>query len=247
MQSLDASVCWAVLVPLPVEEIERIAIREWAREAPHAIDPPPWRAEAGEEGWNALVSRLPGSEGADRHFARLFSGLLPGQAIHAVWLDPGRRQAFAWKDGREADPPLLSPEVVAEQAGFAVAGPGTPVGLDMSAAIVEGASLADVRAALGEFADEPWLRVEEGPAGVVIAARDGPLGTQAWDVAEALPSASVYVVQKSAMAFEVLVLKGVEQLGLYRVPPFDGEPGVLADIKGETDPVDIMRVLGIPA
>jgi hypothetical protein len=102
-----------------------------------------------------------------------------------------------------------------------------------------------VRAALGEFADEPWLQVEQGTGGVVITATDGPLGTQAWDVAEALPAATVYFVQQGAGTFEVLVLRGQEQAGSYRLPALEGEPAALADIKGEREPLAIMRALGI--
>ena len=210
MTSLDASICWAVLAPLSTGDLERVAAREWARDFPYAIDPPPWQTVAGDAGYNALVSRSPGTEGSDRHFAEILSRRAPGRAVYALWLDPERREAFAWKDGREVDPPSATLDVVAAQAGFTIAADVPLATEEMSAAVVEGASIGEVQAALGEFADEPWLRVQPGPAGVLITATDGPLGTQAWDVAEALPSATVYYVQQWAHAFDVLVLRGAE-------------------------------------
>ena len=245
MTPLDASICWAVLAPLSTGDLEQVAAREWARDAPSAIDPPPWQTVAGDAGYNALVSRAPGAEGSDRHFAEILSRLAPGRAVHALWLDPERRQAFEWKDGREVAPSSASPDGVAAQAGFSIAADVPPSTPKISAAVVEGASIGEVRAALGEFADEPWLRVQQGSAGVLISATDGPLGTQAWDVAEALPSATVYFVQQSADAFDVLVLRGAEQVGLYRVPALGGQANALPDIKGEAEPGAIMRVLGI--
>lgn len=245
MTPLDASICWAVLAPLSTGDLEQVAAREWTRDFPCAIDPPPWQTVAGDAGYNALVSRSPGTEGSDRHFAEILSRLAPGRTVHALWLDPERRQAFEWKDGREVAPPSASPDGIAAQAGFTIAADVPPSKTEISAAVVEGASIGEVRAALGEFADEPWLHVRPGPAGVLITATDGPLGTQAWDVAEALPSATVYLVQQRADAFEVLVLRGAEEVGLYRVPAFDDQASALPDIKGEAEPGAIMRVLGI--
>ena len=246
MTLLDASICWAVLAPFSVEELDRIAAREWAREAPHAVDPPPWQAVAGEADYNALVSRSPGSEGGDRHFAQILSSLVAGHTVYALWLDPERRHAFVWKEGSEAGTPVAGPDEIATRAGFSLAPVTVPAAPEMSAAYVEGASIDAVRSALGDFAGESWLRVEQGAGGVMITATDGTLGTQAWDVAEAIPAATVYFVQRGADTFEVLVLRGMEQTGLYRVPAFEGEPGALADIKGETEPLAIMRVLGMP-
>ena len=230
---------------LPVAELEAVAVREWARAAPHAIDPPPWQAMAGEAGCNALVSRSPGTEGSDRHFAELLSRLAPGRTVHSLWLDPERRQAFAWREGRELPSIPATVEEVAAQAGFAIAPAPVPPEAEKTAAAVEGASLWDVRAVLGEFAHAPWLRVEQGSTGVVITATDGPLGTQPWDVAEALPSATACLVQRRVDGFEVLVLRGTRQVGQFRVPPLAGVEGALAAIKGETAPGAILRALGI--
>jgi hypothetical protein len=246
MTLLDASLCWAVLAPLSIGDLEQVVAREWARDAPHAVDPPPWETVAGELGYNAIVSRTPGTEGSDRHFAALLSGLVPGQTVYALWLDPERRQAFTWEKGSDAGAPPASPDEVAARAGFSLAAGGLPAMAEVSAAVVEGASLGEVRAALGEFADADWLRVAQGPAAVSITTTDGPLGTQAWDVAEALPSATVYFVQQRADAFEVLVLRGAAEAGLYRLPGLHDQANALADIKGETAPEAILRVLGMP-
>lgn len=245
MTRLDATICWAVIAPLPPAELERVAAREWNNEAPHAIDPPPWQAVAGQGGYHALISRSPGTEGSDRHFAAILSRLAPDRPVYALWLDPERRQAVEWKGGSETGTPLASVDEVAALAGFSIAPEIRPFPVDLSLAVVEGASLPEVRGALGEFADASWLRVEEGTAGVVLRATDGPLGTQAWDVAAALPSATVYFVQEVGGAFEVLVLRGQEEAGQYRMPALDGEPVSLENIKGETAPDAILRALGV--
>src|SRR5437879_3531621 len=52
-------------------------------------------------------------------------------------------------------------------------------------AVAVGASVDDVRNALGATLDESWLRIEANCVGVLIMAAGGEIGTQAWDVAEA--------------------------------------------------------------
>jgi hypothetical protein len=245
MTPLDASICWAVLAPFSTVELEQVAAREWARDSPYAIDPPPWQTLAGTAGYNALVSRSPGTEGSDRHFAELLSKRDPGKPVYALWLDPERRQAFEWKVGRETPSQPGDPESVAEKLGFIVAPDTLPDRMVSSAAVVQGASIEEVRHALGDSANEAWLHVHPGLAGVLITATDGPLG-QAWDVAATLPSATVYYVQQWANAFVVLVVRGVEEVRQFRVPPLEDEANTLPHIKGETAPAEIMRALGIP-
>jgi hypothetical protein len=251
MTTLDTSICWAVLAPLSTGDLEQVSLRERVRDLDPAfsIDPPPWQTLAGTAGYNALVSRSPGTEGSDRRFAEILSQRAPGKSVYALWLDPERRQAFEWKDGREVTSPAVYPDAIAEQLGFRIATDSLPERMRTSAAVVEGASIDEVRHALGDAANEAWLHVRQGPAGAVITATDGPLGTQAWDVAEALPSATVYHVQQWANVFEVLVLKGLEEAGQFRVPApdDDSDADTILDIKGETAPSEILRVLGIPA
>ena len=47
----------------------------------------------------------------------------------------------------------------------------------------------------------------------MITVADGPLGTQALDVAEAIPTVTVYFVQRGADTFVAVVPRGMEHAG----------------------------------
>ena len=121
MTTLDPSISWAVLAPLPARELERLAEREWRREFPAAIDPPPWTAIQGRHEYNALVSRSPGAEGGDRHFAEILSGLVD-EPVYSLWLDPERQAIFRWASGQTSSP-AGDPFRLAESLGFTVSEP----------------------------------------------------------------------------------------------------------------------------
>jgi hypothetical protein len=246
MTIFDASICWAVLAPLSTSELRDVAAREWESEFPYAIDPPPWETLAGARNYNALISRSPGSEGSDRHFAEILSRLAHGRAVYSLWFDPERKHVFEWKNGREVSRREEDPVPVAESLGFIVSLHTVPDDTSYSVAVVEGASVDEVRRALGDVADEGWIHVTPGPIGVLITATDGRLGTESWDVAEALPSATVYDVQLRPEAFSVLVLRGPDEVGRFRVPALDSDVTMLPDIKGERTPSAILAALGIP-
>jgi hypothetical protein len=238
MTTVDSSISWAVLAPLPAPELRELAEREWRREFPHATDPPPWDTVAGRREYNALVSRSPGTEGGDRHFAEILS-TRTDKTVYSLWLDPERQAIFAWDGGRAASQEG-DPLPLAASLGFAVDEP-EPTAKD-SVAVVEGASVDDVRAVLP---DESWINLAAGPSGVVITAADGPLGTQAWDVAEALPDATVYFVHQMPGQFTVLLLRGTEELGRFHFPRLDDDTAQLDDVKGATTPATIRAALGI--
>jgi hypothetical protein len=247
MTTPDSSICWAVLAPLPVLELRRVAEGEWRRDFPYAIDPPPWEALAGRGEYAALISRSPGSEGGDHHFAKIFSMLVTGRPVYSLWLDPERQQIFEWKDGRQfGSPPEGDPLEFAESLGFEIVRRETPP-LARSVAVVEGASVRDVRRALGDMADDTWIHLTPSRVGVLVTATDGPLGTQAWGIAEALPTATIYYVRRRTAPDEltVLVLRGSEEVGRLRVPALD-DTEMLTDIKGARTPDAILDALGIP-
>lgn len=247
MTTLDSSICWAVLAPLSVPELRRVAAGEWRRDFPYAIDSPPWEAMAGRGEYAALISRSPGSEGGDHHFAKILSTLVTGRPVYSVWLDPERQQIVEWKNGRQSGPPPGGdPLELAESLGFDVARREIPPQA-RSVAVVEGASVGDVRRALGDMAEETWIHLTPSRVGVLVTAVDGPLGTQAWDIAQALPTATIYYVRRRTVPseFTVLVLRGSEEIGRLRVPALD-DTEMLTDIKGARTPDAILNALGIP-
>lgn len=241
----DTSICWAVLAPLPASELERVAVREWKREFPHAIDSPPWEAISGAGDYNALISRSPGTEGSDRYFAEVLSKRACGKTVYSLWFDPEREHIFEWKDCKQVASRAGDPSEVAESLRFTVSRHGAAGSASSSVAVVEDASVQDVRRALGDLANEGWIHIAPGPVGVLVTAHNGPLGTQAWDLAESLPTARVYYVQRRPDEFTVLVLRGSDEIGRFRIPPLDDDTEMLSDIKGARRPVAIAKALGI--
>lgn len=247
MNEPGGPVCWMVLAPFPAAELARFAAEEWARRFPYAVDPPPWDAVAGSGEYAALVSRQPGAEGKDRPFAVRASRRAGDRAVYSLWLDAERAEIFEWRGGGETRTLPGDPSDFAERLGVPVEreAPARQYRL----AVVEGASAGEVRAALGEAAGEAWLRVDPGPAGVLVTSTDGAIGTQAWDVAEALPRATVYLVQRwpDRDAFEVRILRGTEEVGVFalRGDAGDAEPSV-DEVRGARTPAAIAAALGIP-
>ncbi len=246
MTDLSESLCWAVLAPLSAVELQRMIAGEWRRRFPDIrVDPPPWHVLHGTGKYNAIVCTSPGSEGTDRPFAEALSRRAAGRLVYSLWFDLDRQAIFEWRDGEEVGFEQRSPFEFAEPLGFDVqkpVGPQAPYTL----AVVENATVQQVRRALGAMADEPWLQLAPVPIGVLVTAIDGRIGTQAEDIAAALPSVTIYYVQRAADGedFTVLVLGGSEQTGRLRVPPLD-DPVGLPDIKGARTPEAICEVLGL--
>ena len=238
--------CWLVLAPLPASELEQIAETEWKRRFPFSVDPPPWEVVTGTGTYNALASRLPGSEGTDRPLAERASRLARKDPVFSLWLDPERSAISQWRNGKEVRAPSGDPLDVATSLGFSLG--SVSAQRDFRVALVDGATVQDVRAALGDIANEDWLRIATAPTGALITSTDGAIGTQGWDVAAALPAATVFLVQHwpSSGAFEVRVLRGSDEIGVMRVPPLAGQaPSALHEIKGARTPRDIAVALGI--
>jgi hypothetical protein len=247
MNEPDGPICWMVLAPIPAGELARFAVAEWARRFPHAVDPPPWSAVAGNGEYAALVCRQAGAEGKDRPFAEHASRIAGDRAVYSLWLDPERAEIFEWRNGGETRTLPHDPSDFAGRLGVAVEREAPAQ--DYRVAVVEGASVGEVRAALGSDADEEWLRIDPGPAGVLITSTDGAIGTQAWDVAEALPDATVYLVQRwpDREEFEVRVLRGTEDVGVFAIPRAAGDTQPAVDeIRGARTPAAIAAALGIP-
>lgn len=247
MIDLSESLCWAVLAPLAAVELQRIIAGEWGRRFPDIrVDPPPWHVVNGAAEYNAIVCASPGSEGTDRPFAEKLSRRSTGRLIYSLWFDLDRQAIFEWVDGEETRYQERDPLDLAASLGFDVQ---KPVGhqAPYTLAVVENATVQQVRRALGAMADEPWLRLAPVPIGVLVTAIDGRIGTQAEDIAEALPSVTVYYVQRGADGedFTVLVLRGSGQIGWLQLPTL-ADSSTLSDIKGAGTTAGICAVLGIP-
>ena len=94
-----------------------------------------------------------------------------------------------------------------------------------------------------------WIRLAANRRGVLVSAASGPLGTQAWDIAEALPAAQVYYVQRdpATEGLSVLVLRDGHEAGSFLAPPLDDDTPRLPDILGASSASAILDALDIPA
>jgi hypothetical protein len=240
---LSEKLCWAVLAPLPAAELRRIVAERWREVAPYAIEGPPWDVTEGNGEYAAVVSDVPGSESADRPVAERAASMTE-KPVYALWLDPEREQIFVWNGGHGCAMRPGAPLELARTLGFDTA-ERTPQLPPFDLAVVEGATIEEIRRALGDAASEPWLRIEPCAGGVLLSAEDGRIGTQGWDAAEALPQATTYLVQRwpGTGAFSVVVLRGGEDVGHFRVPQIEDD--ALPDIKGARTPEGIAAALGI--
>jgi hypothetical protein len=242
---LNNNVCWAVFTRLPLQKIQRIIKEEWRHEFPYGIDPPPWEAFAGSKDYSALISRLPGSEGSDRDFAEAFSRLAKEHIVYSIWLHPERECIFEWKNGKELPSYVADPLVLAEALGFQVARqPEWPSCFSLT--VVEGATVEQVKLALGEIASEPWITIRPNRVGVLITADDKRIGTQAWDVSEKLTTIAVYYVQQcpDEGRFMATVIRDGVAAGTLSYPAFEDD--TISDIMGYNTPNEILQALHIP-
>lgn len=248
MTVLDRSLCWAVLAPVSAAELQHTIVSEWNQRFPHVrVDPPPWHVVRGRGDYNALVCDSPGSEGTDRPFAETLSRRADGKTVYSLWFHLDREAIFEWLEGDEVSYQERDPFDLAVSLGFEVRRPPGPRPA-RTAAVVEGASGADILAALGDAVAAHWLHVAQGFMGVVVTADDGLLGSVPWVIAEALPRATVYYLQRrpDPDEFTVLMLRGSVQIGWLQLPTL-ADSSTLSDIKGAKTPEEICAVLGLPA
>ncbi len=240
----DDEIDWMIVAPLPAAELEAIAHAHWTRQKPFAIGDPPWEVKAGPDGCSALISRLPGSVGTDRPIAEAASRAATTAEVYALWFAPGLHAIHTYRDGHRTNSRDDAPGAFAASLGFPV--PAQHPSADpLSVALVEGATLEQIREALGETAAKPWLRLEALPNGVLMWAADGSIGMAPWEAAPRLPGATVFIVlaNPGSGEFQVLVKKGATSAGMFAEPAIGDD--LRPDIKGETKPRGILRVLGI--
>jgi hypothetical protein len=235
---------WAVLAPISPDAWREIVAREFRRGAPYAIDPPPYELVAGR-GYTALISREPGTESADWRFAEIASRTVPHESVYSMWLNPEKLDVLDWRNGAQVGEHAEDPLELAERLGFQVTPLAQPT-VSRSVAVVEDASMEDVRQALGAFKDEPWLRTSLCNVGVLISSADGSIGLVAWDVSERLPATNVYLAQhwQDTGNFEVAVVRGGEMVGRFAHPALAGQP--ITDIRGQRTPESVLQAMDVP-
>jgi hypothetical protein len=245
MTRMDRIPCWVVLAPLPPEQLEELVRDNWLLEVPYATDPPPWFVER-VGGYSAVISPEQGTEGAERTLATRCSAIAPESPVYSLLLNPEREQIGTWLAGKVVSETDRDPRPLAASLGLELPRPAVRAA-PPSVAVVAGASAAEVRQVLADLGDPEWIRATANRLGVLVSADDGPLGTQAWDIAEALPAAEVYYVQRDpdAGVFSVLVLRGGRELGSFLAPPLDDDTPRLTEILGATTPAAILEALDI--
>lgn len=245
MTRLDPTPCWVILAPLPAAQLDELVREHWHTQVPHAIDPPPWFVvPVGPYG--AVISPEPGTEGPDRALAAQFS-LLTVAPVYSLLLDPERERICEWEGGDLVSETDRDPRPLSASWGLEIP-QSTALTVPASVAVVEGASVPEIRQVLTDHGVADWIRLTANRRGVLVTAESGPLGTQAWDIAEALPAAKVYYVQRhpTTGAFSVLVLHGSEEAGWFRTPPLDDDTPGLTQILGASTPEAILDALDIP-
>jgi hypothetical protein len=260
MTRVDETPCWLVLAPLSPAELAEVVDQEWRREVPYALGPPPWFViPAGAVfisggtppeppgTYAAVVSAEPGTEGPDRPLAARCSVLTAPQPVYSLLLDPDLERVCIWVAGELVAETDEDPRPLTESLGLQLPRWTAPT-LPSSVAVVEDASLPAVQQVLDSLGDTSWIQLTPSRRGVLVSSDSGPLGTQAWDIAEALPAARVYYVQREVAveAFSVVVLRGAEEVGWLRIPPLDDDTPRLTDILGASTPAAILDALDIP-
>ncbi|MGW6129722.1 hypothetical protein ACWFNE_06830 [Cellulomonas sp. NPDC055163] len=247
MTQMDRTPCWVVLAPLTTEELDSVVSELWQWEVPYAAGPSPWFVMPVGE-YNAVVSHQPGTEGPDRSLAGRCSVLSPGRPVYSLLLDPEREQVATWLTGELISETDADPRALAALLGLELPRPTHPT-VPPSVAVVEGASLSDVRQVLTYLGCADWTRLAVNRRGVLVRADSGPLGTQAWDIAEALPAAPVYFVQRDTGTerLSVLVLRAGHEVGCFLAPPLDDDTPRLTDILGALTQAAVLDVLDIPS
>jgi hypothetical protein len=247
MTRIDQTPCWVVLAPMSSAQLDEIVRQEWQREVPYAVDPPPWFVVVPAGAYAAVVSVEPGTEGPDRTLAARCSALTAAGPVFSLQLAPGRERVGTWVAGELVAETDEDPRPLAGSLGIQLPQRIAPV-VPSSVAVIEDASLPAVRQVLDRLGDNSWIQLTPNRRGVLVSSDSGALGTQAWEIAESLPAARVYYVQREVAveAFSVLVLHGTEETGWLRIPPLDDDTPTLTDILGVSTPAAILDALDIP-
>lgn len=245
---MNQELCWAVAAPLPASQLRDVVLRRWERDVPYSADPPPWDVVEGSGDYSAIVSRLPGTEGADLVFAPLLSKMAGSRRVYSIWFDPEFQAVSEWERGGRIGSRAGRATELFESLGFTLPRP-QPLRQTWSAAVLENVSADEVRRALADLDPDTWLNFETNLNGVLMTTKDGSPGVPAWEAAEALPGATVYELNRIAdpETLNIVILKGGSEAGTFQVPVRHDNPDSLPGIKGQQTPGGILSALDIPA
>lgn len=234
---------WAVLAPATPEQLGERAARaegfgEAEGEAPEVV--------RGDGAYSAVVGR--DEWGDDEWLAETLSSEFGG-TVYLLRLRDEREAIWAYEAGELVRDVRDDPFRLAASLGCRL--PGSPEAPPVSEAVtlcvVEGATPAQVARALGEYADLCEARATAARR-VLVTSGKISVGILAYDLAAALPRATVYrlINDPAAARFGVLVLKGAQVAGNLESPALKTGRPELSELKGEKTPSGIAAALGVP-
>jgi hypothetical protein len=234
---------WAVLAPAPPDLlVERVARAESFGEAeterPEVV--------RGDGAYSAIVSR--DEEGDDELLAETLSSEFGG-TLYLLRLRDEREAIWAYEAGELVREVRDDPFRLAASLGCRLPGwtDGPPVSEAVTLCVVEGATPAQVARALGEYAGRCEVRATAARR-VLVTSEKISIGILAYDLAAALPRATLYRIinDPAAGRFGVAVLKGEQVAGNFESLAIKTSHPALSELKGETTPSGIASALGVP-
>ncbi len=234
---------WAVLAPATPDLLgERAASAEGfgkaETERPEVV--------RGDGAYSAIVGR--DDEGDDELLAETLSSEFGG-TVYLLRLRDEREAVWAYEAGKLVREVRDDPFRLAASLGCGLPGwaEGPPVSEAVTLCVVEGATPAQVARALGEYADRCEVRATAARR-VLVTSEKISVGIIAYDLAAALPRATVYRLINDPVAgrFGVLVLKGEQVAGNFESPAIKTSHPALSELKGETTSPGIAAALGVP-
>jgi len=243
----EEPICCMIIVPSSPALLETIADREHAKRFPHGDHPHLW-VSARSAGHGALFTREPGSEGTDWTIAEIASRELDDTPVFTVWFDDERAQVAVWRCGQQVEVLDRDPVELVRGLGFDLfpseRAPLWNRGGYHEVAIVEGASVDDVRAALGDAA-APCV-VEQVRSGILVYRAGSDLADEPFTLSVGLPERRVYSVthDDEAHEFMVRVMRDGVEVGRFNHPAVD-PAHELPDVLGARSPRAILAALGV--
>lgn len=238
------TIAWAVLAPAPPDLLRERASRV-LDETSGVSDG--WEVVPCDGEYSAVVGLDPQTEGDDESLAEELSRELAG-TVYLLRLRDEREAVWAYEAGELVRDIDDDPYWFAVSLGCRLPGatyePTASEAVTLS--VVEGATPEEVARALVEYAD--LCRVGTTANGdVLITSEKISVGYLAYDLAAALPHATVYrlISDPAAGRFGVLILKGEQVVGDFETPAVKTSHPELTEVKGEQSPSAIAAALGV--
>jgi hypothetical protein len=252
---------WAVIVPASAPWLRRrskeLRMRLLGMDADDLADLEqeyPWRVVNGT-GTHAAVWDFTPEGDWDGELAAALSAEVKG-TVFVANLHESARGAVAFDGGSCVGPMSESPEELAERLGCAFPEAAGPTADTRRVCVVEGASPADVDAALVLSARERRLvRIESHPLGTIVYRTDGDdvAGVAYAICGNDLSRATAYGIEvgDGAASLVVRVFEDGEMVGFFASDASMGLPPRkvprVYEIKGESDPRKILAALHVGA